>query len=319
MDDNNIQLHTENSPLLSSQDTPGENASSADVEKGEDILEDVSDSKGSASIIEDIIDTFHLALPIFISRVSNVGMKTTDTALLGHVSGKALSAAALSDLWTMCTTVLIQGRVLSIFVGQAVGANNHHLALVYLRISYLILGTLSIFVMISWLYTEHVWVWLGQSVDVAQDAGYYSFVFIFAIPAQLIFSQLSQFLSAQRIMKPEVAASLVALACNLSLGLGFVLGIAIPKFDGYGFKACPIVTVVVVWCQCLMLYFYWLMFGDGTSQATNSSTEHKIWPYSWIEGITIERIVTFSKLYFPAALALSSDFWRMGAIGEAVQ
>ena len=32
-------------------------------------------------------------------------MKTTDTALLGHVSARALSAAALSDLWTMCTGV----------------------------------------------------------------------------------------------------------------------------------------------------------------------------------------------------------------------
>ena len=44
-------------------------------------------------------------------------MKSTDTALLGHTSGDALSAAALSDLYTMCTAVLIQGRVLGILVG----------------------------------------------------------------------------------------------------------------------------------------------------------------------------------------------------------
>jgi Na+-driven multidrug efflux pump len=29
----------------------------------------------------------------------------------------------------------------------------------------------------------------------------------------------------------------------------------------------------------------------------------------------MERIGTYSKLYFPAALALSSDFWRMGVMG----
>jgi Na+-driven multidrug efflux pump len=46
-------------------------------------------------------------------------MKTTDTALLGHVSREALSAAALSDLWTMCTGILIQGRALDILVGGA--------------------------------------------------------------------------------------------------------------------------------------------------------------------------------------------------------
>ena len=49
-------------------------------------------------------------------------MKSTDTALLGHTSGDALSAAALSDLYTMCTAVLIQGRVLGILVGQTSGA-----------------------------------------------------------------------------------------------------------------------------------------------------------------------------------------------------
>jgi Na+-driven multidrug efflux pump len=55
-------------------------------------------------------------------------MKTTDTALLGHVSARALSASALSDLWTMCSAMLVQGRVLSILVGGALGAGNPKLA-----------------------------------------------------------------------------------------------------------------------------------------------------------------------------------------------
>ena len=130
---NEIQLlHTENSPLLSTQG--GENNSNGDVEKAQ-VAGDAKEDGSRTNILEDVIDTFHLAMPIFITRVSYVGMKTTDTALLGHVSGQALSAAALSDLWTMCTAVLIQGRVLTILVGQSIGANNHHLALVYLRIS----------------------------------------------------------------------------------------------------------------------------------------------------------------------------------------
>lgn len=87
------------------------------------------------ALVDDAIDIFNLAVPIFTSRVSYTGMKTTDTALLGHVSGKALSAAALSDLYTMCTAVLIRGRALTILVGQTSGANNHYLAFVYLRIS----------------------------------------------------------------------------------------------------------------------------------------------------------------------------------------
>ena len=113
-DNNEIQMHTESSPLISTPTQVGD-----DEEKGNNTLDDNNDT---SSILEDVTDTFYLAVPIFISRVSYVGMKTTDTALLGHVSGHALSAAALSDLYTMCTGVLIQGRVLGIIVGQAIGA-----------------------------------------------------------------------------------------------------------------------------------------------------------------------------------------------------
>ena len=63
-----------------------------------------------------------LAPSLFISRLGWVGMKVTDTALLGHVGTHALAASSLSDLWTMASGVFIQGRVLGIFVGNAVGA-----------------------------------------------------------------------------------------------------------------------------------------------------------------------------------------------------
>lgn len=66
-------------------------------------LEDENGRASSAhsSWCNDVYDTTKLAVPIFFSRLSWVGMKTTDTAFLGHVSAEALSASALSDLWTM--------------------------------------------------------------------------------------------------------------------------------------------------------------------------------------------------------------------------
>ena len=251
-------------------------------------------------------------------------MKTTDTALLGHVSGESLSAAALSDLWSMCTGVILQGRVLTILVGQSVGANNPHLALIYLRISFLVLGTLSIPVMIAWTFTQQIWEAFGQSTAVAKDAGYYSFAFIFSIPAQIGWSQLAQFFSAQRIMKPEVVASLMALACNLVLGMVFVLGVPLKGFGGYGFKACPTVTVTVVWFQFIMLWGYFHWFRSKNTHWMNANVSIRDmspighispWLASLTEGMTTKRLLAYSRLYFPAALALSSDFWRMGVIG----
>ncbi|KAL7478658.1 hypothetical protein ACHAW6_004409 [Cyclotella cf. meneghiniana] len=326
---------SENSPLVPSAEVPDNHGSCAESDDCGAVAIENDANNSPADFIhcefaKDAVDTIQLALPIFISRVSYVGMKTTDTALLGHVSGEALSAAALSDLWTMCTGVLLQGRILGVLVGQSIGAKNHHVALVYLRISYMILGLLSVCVMISWGYTQKVWEALGQSTALAKDAGYYSSVFIFMVPPQIGFDQLVQFFSAHRIMKPEVVTALMALILNLILGLVFVLGMPFRLFDGYGFIACPIVTVVVDWFQFIVIssYFNWFLKSDqvwrditreasfAPVEVTSPSRSHcKKRFLSLLDGITKKRITTFSRLYFPAALSLSSDFWRVGVIG----
>ena len=48
--------------------------------------------------------------------------------LPGHLSQEALTASALSDLWTMTTSVLLSGRILGVLIGGAVGAGNPKLA-----------------------------------------------------------------------------------------------------------------------------------------------------------------------------------------------
>jgi MATE family multidrug resistance protein len=152
------------------------------------------------TVMDDIIDTVKLGVPIFISMLSWVGMKTTDTALLGHVSREALTAAALSDLWTMCSGILIQGRVLDILVGGAVGAGNHKLAGIYLQVAYAVISVVGVFVIIAWNLTRQFWVAFGSDEEISAMAGYYATILSISIPGQLLFSQLSQFFSAQRIM-----------------------------------------------------------------------------------------------------------------------
>ena len=258
------------------------------------------------SYMAEVLDTITLAVPIFFSSISWVGMKTTDTALLGHISSEALSAAALSDLYTMCTGVLVQGKILGIFIGQAVGAGNKLLAGIYLQVSLLVLGVLSIPVIVSWLLTGEVWKLLGEPEYLYRDANYYASILAIAIPGMVVTSQLSQFFSAQRIMHPEVNASLIGLLANLLFGVIFVFGVGIDGFDGYGFAACPIVTVSVVYVQ---LIFMWTIY------CHRQGLHKDAWKGFSLKEITKHRIVTYAELYFPAALSMASDFWRMSVIG----
>jgi multidrug resistance protein, MATE family len=233
-------------------------------------------------------------------------MKTTDTALLGHVSADALSASALSDLWTMCTATLIQGQVLDILVGGAVGAGNPKLAGIYLQVAYYVISFVSIFVIICWNLTEQIWTAFGSDPKIAKMAGYYSMVLSLSIPGQLAFSGLSPFFSAQRIMHPEVNASTAALFANLIFGLIFVLGIPFPDWSGYGFKACPIVTTCVVYVQFLFIWYVYVH---------KQRLHEPCWDGWNYKEITWARIRTFSGLYFPSALGVASDFWRVAVIG----
>ena len=258
------------------------------------------------TFLHDVWDTIKLAIPIFVAMVSWIGMKTTDTSLLGHVGAEALSASALSDLWTMCSGVLVNGRILRVLVGQSVGAGNPKLAGVYLQVSYFILSLLSVPVIACWLSTKFVWRALGQGDEITADAGYYATVLAVSIPGQIAYSQLSQFFSSQRIMHPEVIASSSALGLNMMFGLIFVLGVGIPNFAGFGFISCPWVTTTVVYVQGFLLW-YIACYRQGLHQ--------KCWDGWSRSSITFERIKTFSGLYFPAALSSASDYWRMGIVG----
>ena len=163
-------------------------------------------------------------------------MKVTDTALLGHVGTHALAASSLSDLWTMASGVFIQGRVLGIFVGNAVGAAKAgtapwSVAGEWFQVSIAVLGAIALVVMGLWALTEPVLTLFGEEPSLVSDASFFSLVLMACIPARVLFSQLSQYFSAQGIVKPSMQVALIGLAANLSLGFVFVLGVPFEDFS----------------------------------------------------------------------------------------
>ena len=114
--------------------------------------------------------TFSLPFVYYIPPSPQVGMKATDTALLGHLAEEGtlyLSAVAVADLWTSSTGVFIQGRVLGTFVGQAVGAGKPAMAGVWLQVSLACLAPLAIVPLILWTTLTS---WLYNSVELSKVA-----------------------------------------------------------------------------------------------------------------------------------------------------
>jgi Na+-driven multidrug efflux pump len=158
----------------------------------------------------------------------------------------------------MCTFVLVNSRVLGVLCSSAIGAGNPKLAGIYLQVAYFVLAFVTVFVFFCWFVTAQVLTLFGSDVKLAEMAGFYARVLAISLPGQVALDQLGQFFSSQRIMHPGVHASSTALVLNVLLGLVLVLGIPIPGWEGFGFKACPWMTVSVIYIQFLIIYIIYI-------------------------------------------------------------
>jgi MATE family multidrug resistance protein len=218
-----------------------------------------------------------------MGRVAYTAMKVTDSALLGHVSKEALSAAALSDLWTDSTGVFLQGRCLGTLVGNAVGAKEYEMAGIYLQISFFVAFILLIPVLILWGFTGPILKWMGNSESISNDAWYYALVLSFALPARIIIQNLGGFFQGQKITSPSNYAAVFGMVANLVFGLWLVLGFFVSDWNGFGFGACPVVTTCVQWVMVLYMFVWFILV---------KKVHAKCWPksgWSWTH-ITRERV-----------------------------
>jgi Na+-driven multidrug efflux pump len=85
-----------------------------------------------------------------------------------------------------------------------------------------------------------------------------------------------------------------------------VVGWPIPNFEGYGFVACPVVTMGVTYMQLVFFLFYYIWL---------EQLHLPCWPGWKFSEITWQRMWTFMDLYFPSALSAASDYWRVAIIG----
>lgn len=273
---------------------------------GSDATTPLSGGDEPQTLTVEIIDLLKLTCTLFISRVSFIIMKVTDSALLGHTGTQYLTAVALSDLWTSSTGVFVQSRAVAMFCGQAYGAGNKPLVGIWLQVAYVVLLSICLFVWVAWLCTGVVLRAFGKSEELAGDANYFAAVLSLCLPTRILYSQLTTFFASQKIQRPSVVCSTAGMLLNLVFGLIFVMGFPISGWSGYGFKACPWVTTIVEYAQLAILLITFC-------QIKQLHTE--CWP-GWSKShVTKQRLREYLKQYVPQTLSGASDWWRVSAIG----
>jgi len=264
--------------------------------------------KSKQSFGKELAEIISLALPISVGRISWTGMKTTDTALLGHVGTEFLAASSVSDLYTSSSGVFLSGRMVGTLCSQAIGAGNPELAGIWFQVALFVLSCVSIPVCFLWIVTEPVLRLLGFTPTLAANAGYYALVLMCCLPARILYRESIEFLQAGKHTQPSMWTGLFCLFFNLIFGLVFVLGIPIPGFDGFGFTAAPIVTTLTEWASLIFMVIIFIKIRQLHKDQ---------WPEAGfsMKHVTWDRAKTFLELYVPAAFSIGSDFWRFAVVG----
>eukprot|EP01060_Flectonema_neradi_P012045 TRINITY_DN18972_c0_g1_i1.p1 TRINITY_DN18972_c0_g1~~TRINITY_DN18972_c0_g1_i1.p1 ORF type:complete len:416 (+),score=48.55 TRINITY_DN18972_c0_g1_i1:51-1298(+) len=253
------------------------------------------------TFFEEVWSLLMRTVPIFLSRSAWVVMKTTDSALLGHTGTRYLAASSLSDLWTMTTGVFMKDQVLGILCSQANGAKRYEMVGIWFQVSMTVVSIISVPVAISWWCTSPVLQFFSQPKSLASDAATYAILLSLCIPGKVLFTDLTHVLQSQSMLRPSVVAATAAMVFNVVFGFLFVIVL------GYGFVACPLVTVCAELFQTVIILGYYIWYKQIAASC---------WPTtSFWDNVTRERLGSYIRLFMPAALQIGSDFWRMATVG----
>lgn len=157
-----------------------------------------------------------LAWPIVGAQLLSMSLWLVDVLMLGRVGVEPLAAASLGRLWVWGTLIFAMGLLCGIdpIASQAHGAGDDEtLGLTFQRALVLAVGLIPPLT-IAWLLTEPLLLWTGQEPHLAAAAQEYVVWQLPALPFFVLFFAVKQYLQAQGVVVPILAAAVVANVAN---------------------------------------------------------------------------------------------------------
>lgn len=199
----------------------------------------------------------HLAWPMFVAQIAQVGVGVVDTVMAGRYGAEDLAAVALGTSLFMTLYISLMGVVtalnpiLSQLYGaqktddiSKVGSQGLWLALV--------LGIVGMLVMWALIVPLNHYFKLGDYVK--HVFAYYVFWIAMALPFALIYRSLHAYASSLNRPKPIMWISLLGLVLSVPINYALIYGVAgLPAMGGIG---CAIGTVFVFALNTLCLWVY---------------------------------------------------------------
>eukprot|EP00924_Labyrinthula_sp_SR-Ha-C_P011248 snap_masked-scaffold_48-processed-gene-1.68-mRNA-1 protein AED:1.00 eAED:1.00 QI:0/0/0/0/1/1/2/0/461 len=261
----------------------------------------LDNTQTKSHLFSDIDTLIHIASGVFLASISWSVVKTTDSAVIGHIpnnSTEYLYAASLSDIFTGTISAFMFTPTLSVLASQSLGALREDNALGWLKISFLVdipCIALALFLCFNFKYILLIFGLHGKDIELAKE---FTWVISLCIPARVFIQDLTKYLTAKKLMTFQVSLVLTLCLLNLIFSYLFVL-----EF-GYGFLASAAVSVSLEYLGLvsLLIYFTTVIF-----------KRQEIEPFikdSFFKHFEMQKIKTYLENFLPNAFSLLSDYAR---------
>ncbi len=211
---------------------------------------------------DDLRRTVRLAAPVAFVQVGLMAMGMVDIIMVGHVSGAALAAVALGNLYFFGTVIFGMGVLMALdpVIAQAVGAGDDLSISRGLYRGLLLSVLLTIPATAIVLPVEPVLRLLGQPPEVVPVAALYDWINIPSIFPFFAFLVFRQTLQAQHRMRPIVYTIIIANLVNAALDWALIFGHL--GFSASGVAGSAWATTISRWFMAgLMLAAAWPSLG----------------------------------------------------------
>ncbi|HEU4697921.1 MAG TPA: MATE family efflux transporter [Gemmatimonadales bacterium] len=252
---------------------------------------------------DDLRAMARLALPVVLVQVGLMTMGTADTIMVGHLSGPALAAVALGNLYFFAVVIFGQGALMALdpLVAQAVGARDAAAVARALQRGLLLAGLLALPLALLLLPAGAVFDRLGQPGEIVPIAAAYARVSAVGVPPFLAFIVLRQTLQALGRLRPVVVTIVLANLANVAANWVLIYG---------HLGAPPMGAVGSAWATVASR---WLM-GLGLAALAWPALRPALRPLrrEVLEAAPLARML---RLGAPIGAQLQLEFGAFGAIG----
>ena len=297
----NGEPYTEASALLPKDIDDSENSTSQDEGELFDVLDEDTTPKTKLIRHEFWVLTKG-SIPVILAYTLQNSLQTISILIVGRASPQDLSTAAFSYMFAMCTGWLIgmggSTALDTLASSSFTGSKSKHDLGILLQRSFIVLGLFYVPVVVLWLFSEPLFLALGQSEHLSRDSAKFLTCLIPGGLGYIYFESMKKYLQAQEIMRPGTYVLLMTSPISAALNWLFVYTF------GWGIFAAPFATGIGYWLSFLGLILY-ARFVAGS----------ECWG-GWTKK-SFHNMGTFAKLAILGVVHVGTEWWAFEIVALA--